>query len=279
MTEYLTTAQQQRLTELSAPDSEITMAFETKQARDAFFKEKEKFHAEGNRGRILDTLNNTRYTMLHSVEDTLSRCLMSDGFTKVSTPTIITANMLARMTVDPTHPLTNQVFWLDNKRCLRPMLAPNLYEVMGQLRKITREPVRIFECGSCFRKESQSSKHLNEFTMLNLVELAGVEEGKQMEKLKQMATSLMAVLEIADYELVVESSVVYGETLDIIVGGQELASGAYGPHPLDDNWQISDPWVGIGFGLERVVMAKSGLGHIKSVGRSTGYLNGARLKI
>ena len=280
MNEYLTMTQRQRLVELSASENEINKAFATKLERDRFFKEKEKLYTEQNRSRIFELLDKTHHTMLHDAEELLSDWLTSDcGFTKVATPTIITADMLSRMTVDDVHPLTKQVFWLEGKRCLRPMLAPNLYELMGRLRKITGQPVRIFECGSCFRKESQGAKHLNEFTMLNLVELAGVEDGKQMGRLKELAHAAMTALGITNYEFVTESSAVYGETLDITVKGQELASGAYGPHPLDDNWQISDPWVGIGFGLERIVMAKSGLNQIKSVGRSLGYIDGARLNL
>jgi len=280
MSEYLTITQKQRLTELSAPEGELGTIFSSKEERDAFFKEREKFHTEQNRRRISEILERNRRPLLLDIEEAISGWLMREqGFTRVVTPTIITADMLSRMTIGAEHPLAEQVFWLEGKRCLRPMLAPNLYELMGRLLKITRQPVRIFEIGSCFRKESQGARHSNEFTMLNLVELADVESGKQMKRLEELARGAMSVLGVAEYDLVTESSEVYGETLDIVVNGEELASGAYGPHPLDDNWQISDPWVGIGFGLERIAMAKAGYRHIKRVGRSLGYLDGARLNI
>ena len=32
---------------------------------------------------------------------------------------------------------------------------------------------------------------MNEFTMLNFVEMAGVEEGKQMDRLKELAMAMM----------------------------------------------------------------------------------------
>ena len=276
----MTITQKQRLTELSAPEGELGTIFSSKEERDAFFKEREKFHTEQNRRRISEILERNRRPLLLDIEEAISGWLMREqGFTRVVTPTIITADMLSRMTIGAEHPLAEQVFWLEGKRCLRPMLAPNLYELMGRLRKITRQPVRIFEIGSCFRKESQGARHSNEFTMLNLVELADVESGKQMKRLEELARGAMSVLGVAEYDLVTESSEVYGETLDIVVNGEELASGAYGPHPLDDNWQISDPWVGIGFGLERIAMAKAGYRHIKRVGRSLGYLDGARLNI
>ena len=51
-------------------------------------------------------------------------------------------------------------------------------------------------------------------------------------------------------------STVYGETIDILAGenGLEIGSSAMGPHVLDQAWQITDAWVGIGFGLERLLM-------------------------
>ena len=195
------------------------------------------------------------------------------------TPTIITASMLEKMTITKDHPLTNQVFWLDSKRCLRPMLAPNLYTVMRDLYKITKEPVRIFEVGSCFRKESQGAQHMNEFTMLNLVEYAGVEDGMQMDRLKSLAQGAMKALSIDDYMLDIEKSEVYGETIDIVRDDMELASGAYGPHFLDTKWGVFETWVGIGFGIERVAMSMGNYRTIKRVGKSISYLDGSPLNL
>ena len=172
-----------------------------------------------------------------------------EGFTQVVTPIIISEAMLTKMTITEDHPLRNQIFRVDSKKYLRPMLAPNLYEVMRDLHKTTKEPVRIFEVGPCFRKESQGADHLNEFTMLNLVTFAETPDGEQMDRLKQLANDAMKMLGISDYRLEISESEVYGETLDIICGDLEVASGAYGPHPLDSRWGIFDTtWVGIGFG-------------------------------
>ena len=57
------------------------------------------------------------------------------------------------------------------------MLAPNLYTLLRRLGRIWSRPFGIFEVGPCFRRDSKGSRHLNEFTMLNLVEL-GLPDGR-----------------------------------------------------------------------------------------------------
>ena len=59
----------------------------------------------------------------------------------------------------------------------------------------------------------------------------------------------------------------------------EVGSGAMGPHVLDNAWKITDTWVGIGFGLERLLMVAEGSHNLGSVGRSISYLDGVRLNI
>ncbi len=61
--------------------------------------------------------------------------------------------------------------------------------------------------------------------------------------------------------------------------GLELGSGAIGPHPLDHAWRITDTWVGIGFGLERLLMTVREGNSIGRVGRSLAYLDGIPLSI
>ncbi len=74
---------------------------------------------------------------------------------------------------------------------------------------------------------------------------------------------------------------VYGETIDIVAGDQglEVGSAAMGPHPLDRAWRISVPWVGIGFGLERLLMIANGGRSLSRMARSLTYLDGVRLNI
>ncbi|MDR1955114.1 MAG: hypothetical protein LBP82_04100 [Candidatus Methanoplasma sp.] len=211
---------------------------------------------------------------LTRLEADISNVLTAKGFIEVRTPTIISAAALEKMTVTPEHPLYKQVFFIDSKRCLRPMLAPNLYYVMRKLRDHTDGPVKIFEIGSCFRKESHSSAHLEEFTMLNLVELGPDRDAT--EALREYIGDIMKVTGL-DYTLSREESDVYKETLDVMIGDTEVSSGAVGPHILDPAHDIHEPWSGVGFGLERLLMLMNKKGSVRKTGRSLGYLNGAKI--
>ena len=75
------------------------------------------------------------------------------------------------------------------------------------------------------------------------------------------------------------ASEVYGEMLDVEVDGAEVCSAAAGPLPMDDAWGIVEPWVGLGFGLERLIMAREGYPNIERAGRSLTYFDGVRLNI
>lgn len=277
--EKFTITQRERIGELNGTTETMDMEFETTADRDAEFRRLEKIMVKESREQIKNLLDNKHITQSVEVGRKLEQWLMGEGYTKVVTPTIITKQMLAKMTIDEFHHLSEQVFWLDQKRCLRPMLAPNLYVVMRELKRIANEPVKIFEIGSCFRKESQGAQHMNEFTMLNCVELAAVKDGEQVEELKRLAHSAMASLGIEDYELVVEESTVYGSTVDIEINGIEVASGSYGPHFLDSQWGVFDTWVGIGLGIERLTMALNKSKTIKRYGKSITFIDGQPLNI
>ena len=116
---------------------------------------------------------------------------------------------------------------------------------------------------------------MNEFTMLNCVELAAVKDGDQVEEMKRLAHKSMEALGVSEeeYELVVEESTVYGSTVDIEINGMEVASGSYGPHFLDAQWGVFDTWVGIGFGIERLTMALNKSKTIKRYGKSITFID------
>jgi phenylalanyl-tRNA synthetase alpha chain len=276
---FLTQAQKQRLLELGAPESVIVRTFPDSGSRDRYFKETESDRIALSKARLEQLLSVDHRPILIEVEEKMSRWLREEmDFTQVATPVLLSESQLTKMSIGDDHPLREQIFRIDKTKCLRPMLAPNLYELMQSLYKTTKKPVRIFEIGVCFRKESQGAQHLNEFTMLNLVEYPSVAEGQQRERLTEIAKGAMKAAGLDTYELEVTDSAVYGETVDIVAGEMELASGAYGPHPLDINFGIFDTsWVGLGIGLERVALALRGETGIKRVGRSITYLDGVRL--
>lgn len=211
---------------------------------------------------------------LAALEAKIAEKLIAHGFIEVRTPIIISTAALAKMTITPDHPLYKQVFFIDDKRCLRPMLAPNLYVVMRKLRDHTDGPVRIFEIGSCFRKESKSSRHLEEFTMMNLVDMGP--DGEPMECLKEYIADVMDAAGL-EYTLTREESDVYVETLDVEVNGLEVASGAVGPHILDPAHDVHEPWAGVGFGLERLLMLSNGKSSARKTGKSITYLDGYKI--
>ena len=160
------------------------------------------------------------------------------------------------------------------------MLAPHLYFVLKDLLRLWEKPVRIFEIGSCFRKESQGAQHSNEFTMLNLVEMGLAEENRRA-RLEELADLVTTAAGVESYTMQPESSAVYGETIDILSGEKqvEIGSAAMGPHRLDRAWQITEAWVGIGFGLERMLMVAKKSSSLGKMGRSLAYLDGIRLNI
>jgi len=275
-----TATQRERLAELGATRRQLERRFEAGESRDAAFQRTEGRLVREQRRRLDHFRLATRRPALCRLESRLAAALVADGFVQVATPTIMSKGLLARMSIDDRHPLASQIFWLEKNKCLRPMLAPHLYYLLKDFLRLWEPPVRIFEIGSCFRKESQGARHASEFTMLNLVEM-----GLPLEQRRPMLETFTALVAgtagISDYRLVTEHSAVYGESIDIVAGAPEVevGSAAMGPHPLDRPWHIDAAWVGIGFGLERLLMAAAGSRSLARMGRSLAYLDGIRLNI
>ena len=274
----LTATQSQRLRELGADPKLLDEVFADPGARDAAFKRLENDLVTDGRRRLRELRGGRRIPQLVELESGLSDALVAAGFVRVVTPLIIASDSLRKMGIEHGHPLREQVFWLDDGRCLRPMLAPNLYTLLRRLGRIWTKPFGIFEIGPCFRRDSKGASHLNEFTMLNLVEL-GRPAAEGRARLEELAGLVMDAAGIAAYELEVTESEVYGAMIDVLVGGAEVCSAGLGPHPLDGNWGILDPWVGLGFGLERLIMSREGYPNIERGGRSLSYVDGVRLNI
>jgi pyrrolysyl-tRNA synthetase-like protein len=269
-------AQRQRLIEVSLGPLPDEGFFVSQEERDRAFEARHRDLVGENLRRLEELRLVARRPEVRRIEARMVDALVGAGFVEVVTPILISRGSLVKLGLGPDHPLWRQVFWVDGSRCLRPMLAPNLYHLLGRLQRLWSLPVRIFEVGPCFRRESKGSEHLTEFTMLNLVELGPeIPAGERLGELARLAMGSVGM----DYELRAKESQVYGATIDVEVGGVEVASGVAGPHPLDASWEISEAWAGWGFGLERLAMLHEGSSHIGRFGRSLVYLDGARLNI
>ncbi|MGE5343387.1 MAG: pyrrolysine--tRNA(Pyl) ligase large subunit [Candidatus Omnitrophota bacterium] len=272
--------QMRRLNELEAASDERNRQFESTEERDQSFHALEKKLVTHARRKLIEMRYTSRRPARCRMESLLVDALNAKGFVQVATPTLMSKSHLAKMTIDESHPLFNDIYWVSNDKCLRPMLAPHLYYVLKDLMRIWEKPVRIFEIGSCFRKESKGARHSTEFTMLNLVEM-GLPQAECQTRVAQMASWVMNAVGISEYHFETEDSAVYGTTVDVVAGDEnlEVGSAAMGPHALDIPWGITDAWAGIGFGLERLMMVKEKTTNISKFGRSLSYLDGIRLNI
>jgi phenylalanyl-tRNA synthetase alpha chain len=275
-----TETQLRRLQELDASEPDIDQHFENSAAREKAFQEIEKNQALELRQRLKVFREVDLRPGLCRLEARLIDTLIKQGFVQVTTPIMMSRGLLQKMSIDASHPLNSQIYWLDKNKCLRPMLAPHLYYVLVDLLRLWDKPVKIFEVGPCFRKESQGAQHSSEFTMLNLVEM-GLPADQRKDRIKELGALVSEAAGVNEYHFEKITSEIYGDTIDIVAGKDqvEVGSAAMGPHPLDRPWKITDTWVGIGFGLERLLMVAQNSSNLAKMGRSLTYLDGIRLNI
>ncbi len=211
-----------------------------------------------------------RENYLGKLERDITKFFVDRGFLEIKSPILIPAEYIERMGIDSDTELSKQIFRVDKNFCLRPMLAPNLYNYLRKLDRVLPDPIKIFEIGPCYRKESEGKEHLEEFTMLNFCQMGS---GCTRENLEAIIKEFLDYLKI-DFEIVGDSCMVYGDTLDVMHGDLELSSAVVGPIPLDREWGIDKPWIGAGFGLERLLKVKHDFKNIKRAARTESYYNG-----
>ena len=275
-----TETQARRLKELDASESELGKTFENESSREQAYQQLEKKRVTRQRRRLKEFREIHMRPALCRLESKLVDVLVNQGFAQVTTPIMMSRGLLKKMSIDAQHPLSSQIYWLDKNKCLRPMLAPHLYYVLVDLLRLWDKPVRIFEVGPCFRKESHGSQHSSEFTMLNLVEM-GLSAESREDRIREIGALVTETAGVSDYRFETVTSEIYGDTIDIVAGKDniERGSAAMGPHPLDRPWKISETWIGIGFGLERLLMTAENTRNLAKLGRSLAYLDGIRLNI
>jgi phenylalanyl-tRNA synthetase alpha chain len=275
-----TTTQLRRLNELDADTQSMEKTFEDELSRKERFQMLEKNLVREQRQRIREYRISHKRPALCRLESALVSALVDRDFVQVTTPIIMSKGLLKRMSIDEAHPLHSQIFWIEPNKCLRPMLAPHLYYVLVDLLRLWEKPVRLFEIGPCFRKETKGAQHAGEFTMLNLVEM-GLPENLRENRIREMGDLVLKTAQIKDYFYEGVPSEIYGDTIDIMAGDDsvEIGSAAMGPHILDQPWKIHETWIGIGFGLERMLMVANKTTNIAKMARSLSYLDGIRLNI
>ena len=280
MTITWTETQARRLNELDASESELDKKFDNESNREHAYQRLEKKLVSKQRRRLKEFRRIHMRPALCRLESKLIDVLVKQGFVQMCTPIMMSKGLLKKMSIDTHHPLSSQIYWLDKNKCLRPMLAPHLYYLLVDLLRLWDKPVRIFEVGPCFRKESHGSQHSSEFTMLNLVEMGLPIENRE-DRIRELGTLVAEAAGVNDYGFDTVKSEIYGDTIDIVAGEDkiEIGSAAMGPHPLDRPWKINETWAGIGFGLERLAMVAENTRNLAKFGRSLAYLNGIRLNI
>jgi pyrrolysyl-tRNA synthetase len=260
----LTRSQLDRVETLLSPEDKISLNTAKP------FRELESELLTRRKGDLQRIYADERENYLGKLERDITKFFVDRGFLEIKSPILIPAEYVERMGINSDTELSKQVFRVDKNFCLRPMLAPTLYNYLRKLDRILPDPIKIFEIGPCYRKESDGKEHLEEFTMLNFCQMGS---GCTRENLEALITEFLDYLEI-DFEIVGDSCMVYGNTLDVMHGNLELSSAVVGPVPLDREWGIDKPWIGAGFGLERLLKVMHGFKNIKRASRSESYYNG-----
>jgi len=260
-----TQSQKNRILSLLGPGEMISFSKEKRS-----FAELESVLSTERKKDIRQMYEDSRENLLGKLERTITEFFVDMGFLEVKSPILIPFEYMERMGVGEDKKLSEQIFRVGDNMCLRPMLAPGLYNHLRKFDNVLPDPVRIFEIGPCYRKESDGSSHLEEFTMLNFCQMGS---RCTREELEFIIDEFLNFLDI-DYEIVADSCMVYGETMDVMHKNLELSSAVVGPIPMDMDWGIDKPWIGAGFGLERLLKVKHDFKNIKRAARSESYYNG-----
>lgn len=277
-TMQLTEEQKRCLLELGATPEQLAGEFTSRPEQTSYYQSLAARLRSAQQKRLEELCASCLPPAVPALSERLAALLTNAGFIQVHTPILMTRSHLDKMRFFERSGMDQKVFWLDGNTCLRPMLAPHLYNYMFDLSKLLEGPIRLFECGPCFRREHYGNSHTSEFTMLNLVEMRIPEEINRAKRVKGLTELVLEEANVSTWRMEKAESYIYGETLDIIDGkGIKLASSAIGPLALDANWNISDNWLGIGFGLERLAMSASNMRSLEQTARSTSHLHGINL--
>ncbi|MEZ5334209.1 MAG: pyrrolysine--tRNA(Pyl) ligase large subunit [Methanolobus sp.] len=161
-----TSLQKNRILSLLGPGEMISFSKEKRS-----FAELESTLTLQRKKDIREMYENSRENELGKLERIITEFFVDMGFLEVKSPILIPFEYMERMGVGEDKKLSEQIFRVDDSMCLRPMLAPGLYNHLRKFDNVLPDPVRIFEIGPCYRKESDGNSHLEEFTMLNFCQM------------------------------------------------------------------------------------------------------------
>ncbi|MCP4454057.1 MAG: pyrrolysine--tRNA(Pyl) ligase large subunit, partial [Planctomycetes bacterium] len=113
-----TDIQSKRLKELNVGADAMASAFESHDARNHAYQTTEKQLLKREKARLNEFLTHQLQPELCKLECHLTRVLNQQGFSRVTTPTLISKTQLGKMSIDEQHPLFDQVFWINDKQCL-----------------------------------------------------------------------------------------------------------------------------------------------------------------
>ncbi|WP_407355162.1 pyrrolysine--tRNA(Pyl) ligase [Methanolobus sp. WCC5] len=265
-----TPLQKTRILSLLGPGEMISFSKEKRS-----FGELESILATERKNDIRQMYENSRENLLGKLERNITEFFVDMGFLEVKSPILIPFEYMERMGVGEDKKLSEQIFRVGDNMCLRPMLAPGLYNHLRKFDNVLPDPVRIFEIGPCYRKESDGNSHLEEFTMLNFCQMGSRCTRDELEFIIGEFLEFLGI----EYEIVSDNCMVYGDTIDVMHKSMELSSAVVGPIPMDMDWGIDKPWIGAGFGLERLLKAKHDFKNIKRAARSESYYNGVSINL
>ena len=78
-----------------------------------------------------------RENYLGKLERDITKFFVDRGFLEIKSPILIPAEYIERMGIDSDTELSKQIFRVDKNFCLRPMLAPNLYNYLRKLDRVS----------------------------------------------------------------------------------------------------------------------------------------------
>ena len=140
----LTRSQLDRVEALLSPEDKISL-----NTAAMTFKELESELLARRKGDLQQIYADERENYLGKLERDITKFFVDRGFLEIKSPILIPAEYVERMGIDNDNELSKQVFRVDKNFCLRPMLAPNLYNYLRKFDRVLPDPIKIFEIGPC----------------------------------------------------------------------------------------------------------------------------------